>query len=75
MERMFSTGEVARLLGVRPYRITYAISTGRLADASFRFLAKRCFTRSDIERVAQHFGSGPVDLVVAGDQPVREMVG
>jgi len=59
MERIFSMGEVAKRLGVPAYRITYAMSTGQLRDASFRFLGKRCFTVLDIERIAEHFGVEP----------------
>ncbi len=56
MESILSTGQVGRLLGIQPYRIAYAINTGQIAEASFRFLDKRCFTLSDVERIAQHFG-------------------
>ena len=56
MEQILSTGQVGRLLGVQPYRIAYAINTGQIDEASFRFLDKRCFTISDIDRIAQHFG-------------------
>jgi hypothetical protein len=56
MEPILSTGQVGRLLGIQPYRIAYAINTGQIAESSFRFLGKRCFTLSDVERTAQHFG-------------------
>ena len=59
MEPIHSTGQIARTLNIQPYRITYAINTGQIGEASFRFLGKRCFTQSDIERVAQHFGLFP----------------
>lgn len=71
MERIFSTGEVAKRLGVPAYRITYAISTGQLEDASFRFLDKRCFTASEIERIAEHFG---VEAVQNLDCDLRQPV-
>jgi hypothetical protein len=56
MSRIYSLGEVARLLGVQGYRIAYAITTGQVPEATFKFLGKRCFTDEDIGRVAQHFG-------------------
>lgn len=56
MQRMFSMGEVARLLGVKSHRIDYAISVGHLGDAGFRFLGKRCFTEADLRKIAKHFG-------------------
>ena len=66
MDQIFSTGQVGRLLGIQPYRITYAINAGQVAEASFRFLGKRCFTSKDIERVARHFGVGEIHLVDSG---------
>ena len=56
MEPILSTGEVGRTLNIQPYRITYAINTGQIKEASFRFLGKRCFTQSDVEHIAKHFG-------------------
>lgn len=61
MEQIHSTGQVARLLGIQSYRIAYAINTGQIGEASFRFLGKRCFTNEDIARVAEHFHIQPVD--------------
>lgn len=56
MDNIFSIGEVAKLLGIQQYRISYAIVSGQLPEASFRFLGKRCFSEEDIERIAEHFG-------------------
>ena len=65
MESILSTGQVGRLLGIQPYRIAYAINTGQIAEVSFRFLGKRCFTMSDIERIAQHFGVEEIEFVTS----------
>jgi len=54
--KIFSIGEVGRLLGLQPYRISYAIDTGQLPEAAFHFLHKRCFTETDINRIAEYFG-------------------
>jgi hypothetical protein len=56
VEQIYSTGQVARMLGIQGYQIAYAINTRQIAEASFRFLDKRCFTARDIQRVAEHFG-------------------
>ena len=56
MDQIYSIGEVGRMLGVRPYRISYAIDTGQLPDAPFRFLHKRCFTEADVQGIARFFG-------------------
>jgi hypothetical protein len=56
MIHIFSTGQVARLLGVQPYQIEYAHVTGQLAEPGLRFLGKRVYDAEDVGRVAQHFG-------------------
>jgi hypothetical protein len=56
VEQIYSTGQVARILGIQGYQIAYAINTRQIAEASFRFLDKRCFTKRDIGRIADHFG-------------------
>jgi len=66
MEPILSTGQVGRILGIQPYRIAYAINTGQIAEASFAFLGKRCFTMSDVERTAKHFGVEEVEFVKSG---------
>lgn len=56
MNTIFSTGQLARLLGIPAYKIGYAHATGRLEEPAFRFLDKRCYTAADVRRVATHFG-------------------
>jgi DNA-binding transcriptional MerR regulator len=56
MRELYSTGQVARLLGIRQHHIGYAISSGHIPDAKLRFLGKRCFTDADMRRIARHFG-------------------
>ena len=55
MEDIYSTGQVAKMLGIQRHRIEYAIVTGLLPEAKFRFLDKRCFTATDIQRMADYF--------------------
>jgi hypothetical protein len=56
MEQIYSTGEIAKLLGIQRHRIEYAIATGHIAEARFRFLDKRVFDAEDVKRMAEHFG-------------------
>jgi hypothetical protein len=56
MEQVFSTGQVAKMLGVARHKIEYAIVNGHLPEARFRFLDKRCFDAADIQRMAEFFG-------------------
>lgn len=56
MNTIYSTGQLARLLGIPAYKIGYAHATGRLEEPAFRFLDKRCYTAADVCRVAAHFG-------------------
>ncbi len=56
MQQLYSTGEVARLLGIQQHRIVYAISTDRLPEVKCHFLNKRCFDAGEVRRIAKHFG-------------------
>ncbi|MBN9519342.1 hypothetical protein J0H58_12605 [bacterium] len=55
MENIYSTGQVARLLGVRPHQLEYAHASQALAEPAFRFLGKRVYCAADVRRVAAHF--------------------
>jgi DNA-binding transcriptional MerR regulator len=55
-QQIFSTGQVARLLGLRPYQLEYAHATDQLAEPTFRFLGKRVYVADDVRRVALYFG-------------------
>ena len=47
--------EVARLLGKKPYQVTYAITSGAVEDV-IRIGGRRIFQDKDIKRLARHFG-------------------
>ncbi len=51
----YSLSEVARLLGVKGYRIDYAHKTGSIPEP-MRFCGKRVYRGTDVERIASHFG-------------------
>lgn len=59
MTDIYSTGQVARMLGLKPYQIDYAHANGQLAEPAFRFLGKRVYDQTDVRRVAAHFGLNP----------------
>ncbi len=56
MQQILSTGQVARLLGLRPYQLEYAHATDQLAEPALRFLGKRVYAADDVRRVALYFG-------------------
>jgi DNA-binding transcriptional MerR regulator len=51
----YSTGEVARLLGVAQHRIAYAHITGKCPEPP-RFCGKRAYGTEDVALLAEHFG-------------------
>ena len=55
MKNMLLLGDVARLLGVEPYRIVYLLSSGQLPEPP-RFGGRRVFFNEDVERVAKKLG-------------------
>ncbi len=54
MKTIFSTGEAARLLGVKPYRIEYALATGQIPEPN-RVFGKRAYQWSELLALAEHF--------------------
>lgn len=53
-KKNYSLSEVATEVGVMPYQITYAITTGKIPEVQ-RFAGRRQFTQSDLRRVRHHF--------------------
>jgi hypothetical protein len=51
----FLLKDVARKLGIKPYRVVYALTTGLVPEPELRIANKRIFTATDIERLAAHF--------------------
>jgi hypothetical protein len=52
---IYSTGDVARLLGIKCHQIAYAITNGYVPEPG-RFCGKRSFGPDDVMRLAKHFG-------------------
>jgi hypothetical protein len=55
-KQLYLLKDVAKQLGVRPYRIAYAISVGLIPEPETRIANKRIFCDKDIRRLATHFG-------------------
>ena len=53
--KLFSTGEVARLLGVQGYRVTYAHAIGAVKEPE-RVFGRRAYRWSDLSALAKYFG-------------------
>lgn len=62
MEKSMHLSEVAKLVGVQPYRIVYAHVSGAIQEPS-RFCGKRAYGEEDVRRVAEYFG---VELSMEG---------
>ena len=56
MKKHLLLKDVARLLKVKPYQITYALTTGLVEEPKLRIANKRIFDAEDVARLAAHFG-------------------
>lgn len=56
MKKHMLLKDVARLLKVKPYRVTYALTTGLVPEPTLRITNKRIFQEEDVRRLADHFG-------------------
>lgn len=55
MERSMSLKDVARLLGVKAYRVQYAIVHENVPEPQQRISGRRVFEPEDVQRLAAHF--------------------
>ncbi len=55
-EKHYLLKDVARMLKVKPYRVTYALSVGLVKEPETQIANKRVFLPEDVERLAAHFG-------------------
>lgn len=58
-ERLFSTNDCAKLLGIEEHRITYAQRKGALPEPQYFVAGKRIYTFSDLSQIAEYFGIKP----------------
>ena len=78
MEQM-SLKDVARVLGVKAYRLQYVFAHGVVAEPSLRISGRRVFTLEDVRRLAEHFkvelpDAEPAAEAVVSQQPPAEPV-
>lgn len=59
MPQIMSMAEVAKLAGVEPHRVQYALSRGRLPEPA-RVNGRRAFSPKDVERVREYFLKGNI---------------
>lgn len=62
MDKYFSLKEAGRILGVQPYRIAYAHTTGQVKEP-LKVFGKRAYRKSDLSALAKHFGVQPITPV------------
>jgi hypothetical protein len=65
MTKQYLLGEVAKILGCRPHRITYLITSGQAPEPEHRIANKRLFSESDILRLSRRLKVKP-DWSAAG---------
>jgi hypothetical protein len=56
MEKNMSLKDVAHVLGVKAYRVQYAIVHGVVPEPKCRISGRRVFEPEDVKRLAAHFG-------------------
>ncbi len=55
--RHYSLRDVATLLKLKPYQITYALTVGLVPEPDLRISNKRIFREKDICRLRAHFAN------------------
>lgn len=70
MNQTMSLKDVARVLGVKAYRIEYLLAHGIVAEPAMRVSGRRVFTPEDVQRLATHFG-----VTLPAEKPVAEAAG
>ena len=58
-QKHYSLNEVARIVGVRAHRISYAISSGFLPEPAERITNRRMFTEADVQAAKLYFARKP----------------
>ncbi len=52
---LFLLKDVSRILGVRPHRVNYAITSGGVTEPELRIGNRRIFQAEDISRLKRYF--------------------
>ena len=56
MKEYMLLNDVAKLIGVKGYQITYALTNGLVEEPRVRIGNKRIFDEDDVQSLAKHFG-------------------
>lgn len=59
MNKHYSLNEVAKIVGAKAHRISYAISNGFLKEPSERITNRRLFTEADLQAARKYFAAQP----------------
>ncbi len=58
-QTQFILNEVAKIAGVKPHAITYALSVQHLQEPKLRIAGKRIFSAQDVEAIKKYFANRP----------------
>jgi len=58
-QQHYSLKEVAKIVGVKAHRISYAVSNGYLAEPAARITNRRMFTEADLQAAMKYFATKP----------------
>ena len=59
MTQHYSLKEVAKIVGVKAHRISYAVSNGYIAEPEERITNRRMFTEADLLAAKKYFATQP----------------
>lgn len=59
MTKHYSLNEVARIVGVKAHRISYAITNAFLPEPEERITNRRMFTDEDVKAATKYFSTQP----------------
>jgi len=59
MTKHYSLKDVAKILGVKPFRISYALSNGYLPEPLERITNRRMFSENDLKLAREYFDKHP----------------
>jgi DNA-binding transcriptional MerR regulator len=59
MTQHYSLKEIAKIVGVKAHRISYALSNGFLPEPAERITNRRIFTEADLQAAKTYFATKP----------------
>ena len=58
-QQVYSLREIAKIVGVKAHRVSYAVSNGYLDEPAQRITNRRMFSESDVEAAKKYFANQP----------------